>query len=353
MSFASRFPGFRLRLTRWGAVFLLAVLILVLAAVNTGNNALVVLLGLALGSYTVSGYWSRQVLAAVHAEVRPPREAFAGRPAAVVVELGNSSRLPAYGLVLRDHRDRVLLAEPLLAAGESHQHTVEITFGERGWQPIGPWRLEVLLPLGFFCKSKEVARDTAVLVYPRLHPMAAGATHREGDLACDETMSEHGREGEVTGLREYRDGDEQRQIHWKQTARQERLVVVERQRLDRAAAYLVIDPRVPDPEDRTTRHRFERLVSRAATAVISRLRAYQAIGLVVEDMVIPPVNQPSQAAALLRPLAEVQLRRRRPEDALPPANLVGTISGGGRERSVTPRPAAAPVPYTGRPEERV
>jgi len=57
MSHPVTFPGFQLRLTRWGAIFLLAVLVLGFAAVNTGNNALMGLLGLALASYVVSGLW--------------------------------------------------------------------------------------------------------------------------------------------------------------------------------------------------------------------------------------------------------------------------------------------------------
>ena len=313
MSFQTRFPGFRLRLTRWGAIFLAAVIILVLAAVNTGNNALVVLLGLALGSYAVSGYWSRQVLACVDVQVTAPAEVFAGRPAPVTVVLHNRSRLlPAYGLVLRDQKNRVLLAEHLLPAGGHRQHQVEVTFSQRGWQPIGPWRLEVTLPLGFFCKSKEAGRGQQALVYPRLHPWPADTSCRRGELPCEETVNSRGREGDVTGLREYRDGDEQRQIHWKQTARQERLMVVERQRLGRAAPYVVVDPLVPDPDDEATRSRFERLVSRAATAVVQRLRISNAVGLIVNGTVIQAVSLPSQAAGLLRPLAEVQLQQLEP-----------------------------------------
>ena len=69
MAFADAFPGFRLRLTGWGVAYLIASVVLGLAAVNTGNNALMALLGLALGSYVVSGTWSRQVLAAIEASV--------------------------------------------------------------------------------------------------------------------------------------------------------------------------------------------------------------------------------------------------------------------------------------------
>jgi len=102
MSFASSFPGFRLRITRWGLVYLVTSVIIGLAAVNTGNNALMAVLGLALGSYVVSGIWSRQVLGNIEATIELPPEIFAGRPAVIGVELENTSRfLPAYGLVAR------------------------------------------------------------------------------------------------------------------------------------------------------------------------------------------------------------------------------------------------------------
>ena len=38
MSFADAFPGFKLKLTRWGALYIAGCVILGLAAVNTGNN---------------------------------------------------------------------------------------------------------------------------------------------------------------------------------------------------------------------------------------------------------------------------------------------------------------------------
>ena len=87
MSFTDSFPGFRLRMTRWGVGYLVACLVLGLAAVNTGNNALMAILGLALGSYVISGLWSRQVLGSIGVRVRLPKEVFAGRPAVVEVDL--------------------------------------------------------------------------------------------------------------------------------------------------------------------------------------------------------------------------------------------------------------------------
>jgi uncharacterized protein (DUF58 family) len=307
MSFAGSFPGFRLRLTRWGLAFLVASIVLGLAAVNTGNNALMALLGLALGSYVVSGTWSRQILAEIEATVDLPSEVYAGKPAVVDVELGNtSSFIPAYGLVIRDAAGGSVFKEFYLAAGQKRRHSVEVVFPDRGWQELGPWRLEVLLPLGFFLKSKILVAGRQVLVYPRLLPLSASSVRRGGGRRSPDALESRGREGDVTQLRDFHEGDELRAIHWKQTARQQHLVVVERQRTTEKPVFYVVDPRLEDPTDPRQIERFERLVSEVATGVVQRLREGVRVGLVIGSLVVPPVRSVRQGPMLLRPLAEVE-----------------------------------------------
>jgi len=316
MSFASSFPGFRLRLTRWGLVFLVACVILGMAAVNTGNNALMAVLGLALGSYIVSGIWSRQILGNIEAAIELPPEVYAGRVAVVGVEIENTSRfLPAYGLVVRDSDGRAAIREPFLAAKGRRCHSVELVFPDRGRHELGAWRLDVLLPLGFFLKSKELVFDREVLVFPRLLPTSSASVRRGGGRRSPDALESRGREGEVTQLRDFREGDELRSLHWKQTARQQRLVVVERQRTTERPVYFVIDPRLDDPADPRQRDRFERLVSEVATGVVLRLREGVPVGVVVGSIVVPPARSVRQTPMLMQPLAEVMPRPR--SDAAP------------------------------------
>jgi len=308
MSFADAFPGFKLRLTRWGALYIAGCVVLGLAAVNTGNNALMAMLAMALGSYVVSGTWSRQVLASVDVAVTLPKEIFAGRTVFADVELRNRSRVfPAYGLVLRSADGTVILTEALLDRQSHRRTSIELTFDRRGWAPVGPWRLEVLLPLGFFLKSKELLPGQRVLVLPRLLLTEPRIDLDGGGGARSmELYSDRGREGEVSQLRDYRDGDDHRQLHWKQTARQQRPIVVDRQHAAEGPVYLVLDPRVSDPKDPDLQQRFEVLVSEMATSVVHRLRRMAPVGLVIASTVVPPVRDPRQSGRLLRPLAEVQ-----------------------------------------------
>jgi len=283
MSFSESFPGFRLRLTRWGLVYLVTSVVLGMAAVNTGNNALMAVLGLALGSYVISGIWSRQVLGNIRATIELPSEIYAGRPAVIGVGLENTSRfLPAYGLVVRDSDGRTVIHEPLL-----------VTMG----------------------KSKVLIFDREVLVYPRLLPTSSASVRRGGGRRSPDALESRGREGEVTQLRDFREGDELRSLHWKQTARQQRLVVVERQRTAKKSIFFVVDPRLEDPADPRQRDQFEHLVSEVATAVVLRLREGVPVGVVIGSLVVPPARSVRQAPILLQPLAEVMPRP--PSDAAP------------------------------------
>ncbi|MCD4747762.1 MAG: DUF58 domain-containing protein [Thermoanaerobaculales bacterium] len=303
------FPVFRLRLTRWGGVFLILALVMAFAAVNTGNNGLMAVLGVVLGSYIVSGIWSRQVLGTVSATVHSPPEIFAGRPVRLEVKLMNGSRIfPAYGLVIRAEDGSILLAEPFLSPGESVRRTVSCSLDRRGWSDFGGWRLEVVLPLGFFVKSKEILKGRRVLVYPALvrGPVSQGAGKGTGKGI--EKLSGRGRHGDVFQLRDFRDGDDRRQIHWKQTARQQRLITVDRRRQVVSPLVLRLDPTVSDLDDPEILGLFERRVSAIATAILDRLNRGESVVLEVGGVRYHPEHRRAGARRLLEPLATVEPR---------------------------------------------
>jgi uncharacterized protein (DUF58 family) len=246
-------------------------------------------------------------LATIEAQVDLPTEIYAGRPTVVDVDLVNTSGIfPAYGLIIRDADGEALLKEGCLATGQRRRHSVEVEFPRRGWHELGPWRLEILLPLGFFLKSKILVTGRQVLVYPKLLPSSSASVRRGGGRRAPDALESRGREGEVTQLRDYRDGDELRAMHWKQTARQQRLVVVERKRATEIPVFFVLDPRLEDATDAEQLERFERIVSEVATGVVRRLREGVRVGLVVGPLVVSPVREVRRAPVLLRPLAEVE-----------------------------------------------
>ncbi len=303
-----RFPGFGLRLTRWGAWYLAGMLLLGLAAVNTGNNALVMLLGVVMGSFVLSGTWSRQVLGRAGVGVALPARLFARRPEPVEVRLSNGSRLfPAYGLVVRSSDGSVLHFEASLPPRGNCQRIGTLRVDRRGLQRVGPFRLEVLLPLGFFVKTKEVVPAREILVYPALEP-GGDPPVTAPPRGLGDRSSGRGRGGEVRQLRSFREGDEARSIHWKQSARQQELIMVEREALVHEPLFVEVDPTVPDPEDPQWRELLERVVSSAASLVVDRLEAGLPVGVVIGGQVAGPVAAMSHLDVVMRPLALVEAR---------------------------------------------
>ena len=87
------------RLTRDGIIYLGAVFILILAAVNTGNNLLFMILGCCLAGILISGVLSRAVLTGVELKFDLPERIFAEQPVLAEIELRNEKQLwPSFSL---------------------------------------------------------------------------------------------------------------------------------------------------------------------------------------------------------------------------------------------------------------
>src|ERR1700722_10652585 len=87
------------RLTGDGVIYLGGGFVLVLAAVNTGNNLLFLILACLLAGILVSGVLSRVVLTGIELKFDLPAHIFAGQPVLAEVELRNEKQtLPSFSL---------------------------------------------------------------------------------------------------------------------------------------------------------------------------------------------------------------------------------------------------------------
>ncbi len=323
--FSLAFPGFSLTPRRALWVFVLTTPALAAAALNTGNNGLYLLLALAMGAFVASGSLSRHTLRHLTARLLPPAEAFAGTPVPLLMEVRNTSPwLPATGVVCRlQGLPGEVLIPPVPARGVT---TVSVTtaFPRRGRHPLPPVQLEVRLPLPFFLKAVVVRQAGELLVYPR---RVAGPAPRWASLGEREVQGMGPvatRGGEVQQLREFRPGDDRRDVHWKQTARQQRPIVMERRERRRPSRFLVLDRELPRHNDARLLERFEDLVSEVATAAVDALRRGEAVGLVVGGSVVPPGVGVAHTRGLLERLALVEAVGPG-EDPLPPFAATGAV----------------------------
>ncbi|MFI5167386.1 MAG: DUF58 domain-containing protein [Thermoanaerobaculales bacterium] len=305
--FARRFPGFTLKPTGAFWAFLLAVPLLGVAALNTGNNALYLLLSLAMGAFVASGAFSRHTLSRLRVRLSAPPEVFAGAPVALPLAVTNlSSWLPAATVVCRLEGMPGHVVVGWVPPRGTTKVTLLTMFGRRGRRGLPAVVVEVRLPLNFFVKSVRWTQPDEVLVYPRRVRVGVIRWARLTRRATATSRGRGHRGGEVDQLREFRPGDDTRDIHWKQTARQQRIIVMERRETAVPVRYLALDRQLSRRDSTLLRERFENLVSEVFSSAFAELRRGQPVGLVVGGAVTPPGTGTGHARQVLEQLALVE-----------------------------------------------
>ena len=213
----------RIRFTTGGAVFSVGSLAVGFAAGNTGNNLLYLLFGAMLGFIGLSGWLSERVLRQLEIRRRTPRGVTVERPLRITYYVTNRKRwfptLAVYlietGLPEAAFLGRVGSGESVAVGSENH-------FVRRGVYPLETLTLSTSFPFGLFTKERDVPLPGELVIWPRSdRPIPRSAP--PGGLArpqfSDSSEGAPAARGEYRGLREYRVGDDPRDIHWKTTAK--------------------------------------------------------------------------------------------------------------------------------------
>jgi uncharacterized protein (DUF58 family) len=297
--------AFHYELTREGMAYIGALMVISVAAINTANNLLFIVVGAMLSAIAVSGIASAAVLRRLELDVIVPRNAFATKPVQVRVNLTNPRLwMPAFSvkvfspvekkkvrgwewvkteftfprrsrwLSLPDytlrrkrpppHQENILtrpvyftFVAPRSTAGTE----LELTFPRRGHYEQDGFSLATRFPFSFLIKSRKVTLERDLLVYPALLepddfldvlPMITG----------EFVSFVRGRGTELYRIREHTPQDTARFIDWKATAKTGGLKVREFTREDERRLRLVFDN--PEP-GRVTAAAYERAVSMAAS----------------------------------------------------------------------------------------
>jgi len=96
-----RWIGYRMeyRVTRQGWIYMILIILVALAALNTGNNLLFLILASLIASILMSGVLSSVTLAGIELRLQLPENIFAGQPVRARVELKNEKlTLPSFSL---------------------------------------------------------------------------------------------------------------------------------------------------------------------------------------------------------------------------------------------------------------
>lgn len=235
----------RLSFTRLGRWYTGLTVGIGLAAINTGNNLLFLVVGLLLASIVVSGILSEQSLKGVRLERRLPASATAGEPALIgLVARNGKTRAPSFSLELRERGGEVAGRGflVLLPAQETAEVGYRFVPGRRGLHRFDQLEVATRAPFGLFEKSRPLDAPAQLVVFPRrvAAPRIDGrARSREGERPEDRI----GIGLEVHSLRDHRAGEDARTIHWKSSARAGQLIAVDREQERRRRVCVVLDQR--------------------------------------------------------------------------------------------------------------
>jgi uncharacterized protein (DUF58 family) len=318
----------RISFTSGGAVFTAGSLAVGFAAINTGNNLLYLLLGAMLGAMAVSGWLSEQSVRGVRVRRILPGRATAGRPVRVGYRVRNDKRrLSSMALEVSEPALGGAIFTPRIAPGEEVVARVSVTLPRRGVVPLDTVTVGTTWPFGFFRKERDLARPDELVVWPRTDGPVPESRPGAGRRATPEARRARGTgggRGEYRSLREYRPGDDPRDIHWRSSARLSRPVVREYERRAARALWVQLDVSAPPGEGA------EASVEVAAALVARAVERGRPVGFVAGPRVVDPASGPAHLETILDVLARVEFGAGGPDREPPPGRAGCVLVSAGR-----------------------
>lgn len=304
----------RISFTAGGLVFSVGAFAVGFAAMNTGNNLLYLLLGAMLGFIAVSGWLSEQAIRALRVERRIPRSVTVGQDLRLIYTVHNlKTRLPSMAVEVSEEGlpERAFLAR--VSPSDSATTRSVNSFVRRGIYPLRTVTLSTSFPFGLFLKERDLELEGEIVVWPRAdRPVPApvpggGRVPRVGNSS----KGAAGHRGEYRSLREYRAGDDPRDIHWRSSARLRTPVIREYERDGAETRWICLDTRT-EPGDPA-----EAAVEVAASLAARSAAEHRPFALVTGDSVVLPGEGVGQLERVLDVLARVDFDPADPRPAPP------------------------------------
>lgn len=296
-------PPRRLKFTRMGRFYIGFTLVVGIAAINTGNNLLFLLLGLMLAGVVLSGVLSESVLRGLEVERFLPVEAQAGQACLVGLTIHNrKARTASWAVVARDVTTNGVAGRSFalrLEGGQSRELPYRWAPEKRGRVTFVRVELATRYPFGLFEKWREFDVDGEIIVFPRDVP-APSTRAKQAAPPGERLSNQAGTGSEFFALRDARTGDDLRHIHWATSARRGRPVTIDREREHRRRLAVVVDNRASAgvmPED------LDRAAESAAALVRQASRQGAEVALVTGEESIPAGVGPVHERKMLKVLA--------------------------------------------------
>lgn len=255
----------RLRLSKTGAYTIGLTLLVGLAAINTLNNMLFIAFGALLSVILTSGLVSEQTLFRLKVTRTLPEVAYANEPAPFELKVTSRHKwIPAYALEVEEGMDNdepgkrcfFLKVDP----NQSQTATYRQAYPLRGEVQLrGVW-LRTSFPFGMFEKAQWIPAPDTLLVYPEIH--AVTDPIEEPGLEHPHELPQEGAGDDLLSAREWREGDDPRDVLWARSAAASRMIVRVRQTEQPARREVYLEREQPAGPS------FERHVSDCASQLV-------------------------------------------------------------------------------------
>jgi uncharacterized protein (DUF58 family) len=257
---------------REGILWLVASGVMLFIGILKGINLVIVLSYLLMGLLLINWLLARRMVRGISARrlPRPPLEA--GTPVEWSLEIRDHG--PTMGnWVLEERIGDASASWLIVRTGRASEFRprVRATFPRRGRYRLEPLVAYSSYPFGLISKSVFLIPADEVIVLPkparvdseRLRAWLFRAwAGRDEERRKIRRLVE--REAEIHGLRDYRTGDSPRRVHWKVTARRNRLTVREYEDAAPPRLLVIVDPWLPARPKQEDRARLEEVLSLAA-----------------------------------------------------------------------------------------
>jgi uncharacterized protein (DUF58 family) len=301
------------RPTKEGLRFIILTLAIGIAAINTGNNLLYLLLAMMLSLIVLSGILSERCLKHLVVRRGLPEHIFANSPVMTTVAVTNGKRYwPVFSVHVADLVEGTSVERGIhffhLRPKGTDMKACPLLVTRRGRYRIDGVKLLTRFPFGLFVRSLTVPDATERVIYPETRSLPDKIRHDLAAVGQERAISQRGHGGGLYQLRDYREGDDSRSIHWKSSARHAAPIVRDPEAEEVHRVMLIFPPLWPGAVDEPggvfpSDHPFERAVTLTASLATYFHDLDYAVGLHVGTETLPPDVGRTHLYRLLRALA--------------------------------------------------
>lgn len=279
----------RTRISIEGWYYLLVLAFIVGGAMMREINLLLFVAGILMGPMIISWRLVNRDLQQVDVIHKLPTGIGAGEVLVAEVAVTNARRrMDTWGVTVED---RIVYCDPDQNGQEtgesvrvffSHVPTQETRVANyqgriqrRGRYAVGPLELSTRFPLGLLRRTVTFTGKQYLYVYPRMGRLKSQWLQMMQPARIGSRRSQQRQgmvEGEFHSLRDWRGGDSKRWIHWRTSARRNKLSVKQFERQQSQNLAVLIDLWLPPDADDDDFRRVEDVISFAATVVANHCR---------------------------------------------------------------------------------